>query len=81
MQKMKDFIKEFKTASWVNVNGPRSYQGLYTKSYYAEQTPTLYILDNKKKIIAKKPPIDKLEEFLTNYEKFHKPKPTAAKGT
>lgn len=81
MQKMKDFIKEFKTAGWVNVNGPRSYQGLYTKSYYAEQTPTLYILDNKKKIIAKKPPIDKLEEFLTNYEKFHKPKATAAKGT
>ncbi len=81
MQKMKDFIKEFKTASWVNVNGPRSYQGLYTKSYYAEQTPTLYILDSKKKIIAKKPPIDKLEEFLTNYEKFHKPKPVTAKGT
>jgi thiol-disulfide isomerase/thioredoxin len=80
MQKMKDFIKEFKTASWVNVNGPRSYQGLYTKSYYAEQTPTLYILDSKKKIIAKKPPIEKLEEFLINYEKFHKPKPTPAKG-
>jgi thiol-disulfide isomerase/thioredoxin len=81
MQKMKDFIKEFKTSSWVNVNGPRSYQGHYGKSYYAEQTPTLYILDNKKKIIAKKPPIDKLEDFLTNYEKFQKLKQTPAKGT
>ena len=81
MQKMKDFVKEFKTSGWINVNGPRSYQGSYAKSYNAEQTPTLYILDNKKKIIAKKPPIEKLEEFLTNYEKFHKPKPSAAKGT
>ena len=81
IQKMKDFIKEFKTASWINVNGPRSYQGGYSKSYYAEQTPTLYILDSKKKIIAKKPPIDKLEEFLTNYEKFHKQKQAVVKGT
>ena len=80
MKKMKDFIKEFKT-NWVSVNGPRSYTGIYSKLYYAEQTPTLYILDSKKKIIAKKPPIDKLEEFLTNYEKFHKSKPAVAKGT
>ena len=80
MKKMKDFIKEFKT-NWVSVNGPRSYTGIYSKLYYAEQTPTLYILDSKKKIIAKKPPIDKLEEFLTNYEKFHKPKQAVVKGT
>ena len=81
IQKMKDFMKEFKTSSWVNVNGPRSYTGIYTKAYYAEQTPTLYILDNKKKIIAKKPPIDKLEDFLTNYEKFQKSKQAPVKGT
>lgn len=80
MKKMKDFIKEFKT-NWVSVNGPRSYTSIYSKLYYAEQTPTLYILDSKKKIIAKKPPIDKLEEFLTNYEKFHKPKTAVVKGT
>lgn len=79
LQKMKDFTKEFKT-NWITVNGPRSYTGSYGKLYYAEQTPTLYILDNKKKIIAKKPPIDKLEDFLTNYEKFLKQKSASGKG-
>ena len=81
VKKMKDFVKEFKTSGWINVYGARSYHEHYSKFYYAEQTPTLYILDSKKKIIAKKPPVDKLEEFLINYEKFHKPKPTPAKGT
>jgi thiol-disulfide isomerase/thioredoxin len=80
MQKMKDFAKEFKT-TWITVNGPRSYTGSYSNLYYAEQTPTLYILDSKKKIIAKKPPIEKLEDFLTNYEKFQKLKQAPAKGT
>jgi len=79
VKKMKDFIKEFKTSNWVNVYGARSYHEHYSKFYWAEQTPTLYILDKQKKIIAKKPPIEKLEDFLTNYEKFHQPKPATAK--
>jgi len=67
LQKMKDYIKEMKMP-WITVNGPRSYVGSYQKLYDAQQTPTVYIIDNKKKIIAKKPPIEKLEEFLTHYE-------------
>lgn len=68
MQKMKNYIKDFKMP-WITVNGPRSYTGSYQKLYDANQTPSLYIIDNKKKIIAKKPPIEKLEEFLTHYER------------
>ncbi len=69
MQKMRDYIKEMKM-TWVTVNGPRSYVGLYSKLYYAETTPSLYVLDDKKKIIAKGLPAEQLEGFLTNYERF-----------
>lgn len=71
MKKMQDFMKEFKTP-WITVNGPRSYVGSYHKLYDATQTPTLYIIDNRRKIIAKKPPIEKLEEFLMHYEESQK---------
>jgi thiol-disulfide isomerase/thioredoxin len=69
MKKMRDFIKEFKT-NWITVNGPRSYVKTHVqKLYHADTTPTIYILDDKKKIIAKKLPVEKVEDFLTRYEK------------
>jgi hypothetical protein len=68
MTKMKDYIVNMKMP-WITVNGPRSYVGSYQDLYDANTTPTLYILDQKKKIIAKKLPVDKIEEFLTHYEK------------
>jgi peroxiredoxin len=73
IQKMKKYIQEMKMP-WITVNGPRSYVGSYQKLYDAAQTPSLYIIDNKKKIIAKKPPIEKLEEFLSHYEESQKKK-------
>jgi thiol-disulfide isomerase/thioredoxin len=73
MQKMKDFMKEMKT-KWITVNGPRTYVGAYADLYDSNTTPTLYILDNKKKIIGKKIPVDKVEDFLTQYEKIEKQK-------
>jgi peroxiredoxin len=78
LKKMKDFIHEFKTP-WITVNGPRSYVGSYQKLYDADKTPTMYIIDNRKKIIAKKPPIEKLEEFLTHYEDSQKKKAAGGK--
>jgi hypothetical protein len=47
-----------------SAGGAESYQ-------YFSPTPSLFILDDKKKIIAKKIPAEKLEEFFTNYERFH----------
>ncbi len=73
MQKMRDYIKTMKM-SWITVNGPRSYSGSLFNFYYAETTPMLYILDDKKKIIAKGLPAERLEEFLTNYEKVEQRK-------
>ena len=81
MQKMRDYIKEMKM-TWITVNGPRSYVGSYSKLYYAETTPSLYVLDDKKKIIAKGIPAEKLEDFLTHYELFQQRKATIKrKGT
>ncbi|HMI65673.1 MAG TPA: hypothetical protein VK517_06550, partial [Cyclobacteriaceae bacterium] len=62
---------------------PRSYiTEHYRNLYFTETTPTIYILDEKKKVIARKLPVEKLDEFLSNYEKFQKRKaPTGSKGT
>ena len=76
MAKMRTYIKEMKT-NWITVNGPRTYVGPYQDLYDALQTPALYIIDDKKKIIAKKVPADKIEDFLTQYEKFQKNKAAA----
>jgi thiol-disulfide isomerase/thioredoxin len=70
LSKMDKFVKEMKT-TWITVNGPRTYVGPYQDFYDAATTPSLFILDDKKKIIAKKIPAEKLEEFFTNYERFH----------
>lgn len=67
MAKMKEFIKEMDMGKWVNVNGPRTYVGHYQKLYDAFQTPSLYILNEEKKIIAKKLPAEKLEDFFSKY--------------
>ncbi|MFM9836636.1 MAG: thioredoxin-like domain-containing protein [Cyclobacteriaceae bacterium] len=70
--KMKKFIQEFKTP-WITVNGPRTYlKEHYSKLYHSETTPTIYILDDKKKIIAKKLPVKQLDDFLSKHEKFEK---------
>ena len=73
MSKMRNYIKEMKMP-WITVNGPRTYVGPYQDHYDANTTPSLYILDDKKKIIGKKVPADQLEEFFTNFEKFQKAK-------
>jgi thiol-disulfide isomerase/thioredoxin len=80
MQKMRDYIKEM-NMKWITVNGPRTYVGPYQDLYDAATTPSLYVLDNKKKIIGKKIPIEKLEDFLAHYERFLKEESVKAKAT
>jgi len=73
MAKMRDYIKEMNT-KWITVNGPRTYVGPYQDLYDAMTTPSLYVIDEKKKIIAKKVPAEKLDDFLMKHEKFLKAK-------
>jgi thiol-disulfide isomerase/thioredoxin len=69
LKEMKDFIVEMKTP-WITVNGPRSYiKTHFSDLYFAETTPTIYILDNKKQIIARKLGVEQLDDFFANYEK------------
>ena len=73
MAKMKSFIKDM-SMTGITVNGPRTYVGSYQDLYDAITTPSLFIIDNRKKIIAKKIPADKLEDFFTNFERAEKAK-------
>jgi thiol-disulfide isomerase/thioredoxin len=74
MAKMRDFIKTF-NITWITVNGPRTYLNVHYKDQYdVPSYPTIYILDQNKKIIAKKLPTDKIENFLINYEKAERQK-------
>lgn len=81
MKEMRDFIKEFKTP-WITVNGPRSYlKKHYSELYHADTTPTIYILDDKKTIIAKKIPVKQVDDFLSRYEKREAARKAAATKT
>ena len=70
MLKMKNYIKDMKMP-WITVNGPRTYLPKhYSELYHADTTPSLYILDSKHKIIAKKLPVKQLEDFFVKHERF-----------
>lgn len=70
MRELRNFIKEMKT-EWITVCGPRTYGDKhFSDLYYAERTPTVYILDERKKIIARKLEVEQIEDFLVNYEKM-----------
>lgn len=80
MKKMRDYIKEMKMP-WITVNGPRTYlKQHYSELYFSETTPSLYILDDKKKVIARKLSVEALPEFFEKHEKFLKKQPTISKA-
>ncbi len=81
MKKMRDYIKEMKMP-WITVNGPRTYiKEHYSQLYFSETTPSLYIIDDKKKVIARKLSVEALPEFFEKHEKFLKNKPNVNKGS
>lgn len=71
MVKMKKFIKKEKL-TWINVNGPRTLTKNFHELYDINSTPVLFVLNEKKEIIAKKLGDEQLGDFLTNYDKAHK---------
>jgi len=80
MQKMRNFIKDFKMP-WITVNGPRTYVGTVNKLYYSETTPTMYVINDSRKIAAKKLGVEQLPEFFERSEKMAKKQPNGNKGT
>lgn len=68
LTKMTTYINDMEIDHWINVNGPRTYTQHYKNIYDADTTPTIYLLDQRKKIIAKKIAAERIEDFLEDYE-------------
>jgi peroxiredoxin len=66
----KDFIKNNKL-TFPNVWDPNHTSG-FSKIYDVYSTPTMYVLDESKKIIAKRIGVEQLEDFFENYSKMKK---------
>ncbi len=52
---------------WINVNGTHSVKGDFTRLYDIHGTPQLYLLNEKKEIIAKQFSVVQLRSILDNY--------------
>ena len=61
-----------KNMNWINVDGPRTATGDYHEQYDIRSTPVIYLLDEEKKIVAKRLSADKIGIFLENYIKNSK---------
>lgn len=59
-----DFVNEHKLYGWINAWNPYSYE--YKLKYDIVSTPTIFILDRDKKIIAKKISPEQVTEIITS---------------
>lgn len=66
--KWKKFINE-NELHWINVNGTRSITRDYHDLYDINMTPALFVLDERKNIIAKKLKASQVDTFLDDYLK------------
>jgi hypothetical protein len=64
--KWKSAIRK-KKMNWINVDGPRTLTGNYHDQYDVFSTPVIYILNNRKEIIAKRLVTDQFLQFFRNY--------------
>jgi thiol-disulfide isomerase/thioredoxin len=53
--------------TWINVDGPRSITGNYHDTYDIATTPEIYLLNERKEIIAKRLNTEQIEGFIKNY--------------
>lgn len=66
--KWKKYIRE-NNLNWINVSDPKM-QSNFRYEYNIETTPQLFILDEDKKIIAKKLDVEQIEEFITKQKEI-----------
>jgi thiol-disulfide isomerase/thioredoxin len=69
-QKWTKYIEENKL-SWINGWDPLR-NSHYDSYYNIQSTPTIFILDKNKKIIAKKLAVEQIGSFIENYRKYFK---------
>ena len=69
-EEWRKFIKEFKLENLINGYGlVASRQVVYRTDYDVFSTPTIYILDKSKKIIARRLGVEDIEPFLNVYKR------------
>lgn len=69
-EEWRKFVKEFKLENLINGYGlVASRQVVYRNDYDTFSTPTIYVLDKNKKIIARRIGVEDLEPFLDVYKK------------
>lgn len=67
-KKISDFVYAYKTQPLLNLWDAKG-RYYFRKNFDVYSTPTNYILDKDKKIIARRIPVDKLEDFINFYER------------
>lgn len=68
VDKWKKYVKE-KELNWTNLADP-NLRSNFRYEYNLETTPIIYILDDQKKIIAKKLDVDQIEEFINKQKEI-----------
>lgn len=63
MAEMKKFIRK-NNMPFINVNGPRALTPHFAETYDIYSTPVIFLLDEKKKIIAKRIDAEQIEEII-----------------
>ncbi|GAA4464460.1 hypothetical protein GCM10023189_43680 [Nibrella saemangeumensis] len=76
----KKFVREYKIGSWIN-GFDYNTRVDYRRQFDVFSTPTVYILDKEKKIIARRLPVEQVEDFLSFYKKQQAEKMAAAKAS
>ena len=74
-EEWKKFIREFKLKNAIN-GYDFTYRTDYRHQYDVWTTPTIYVLDKSKKIIARKLPVEQMEDFIL----FHKRQQASAQA-
>ncbi|NJM16343.1 MAG: DUF5106 domain-containing protein, partial [Bacteroidales bacterium] len=70
-QKWVKFVNEHKLYNWINCWSPYDYQ--YKTKYDVYASPTIYLLNKNKEIIAKRIGVEQIEEII-EFEKNKKAK-------
>ena len=76
----KKFIAEFKIGSWINgidihlnpQSGKEEYYTDFRNTFDVYSTPVVYVLDQNKKIVGKRIPVENIKEFIEYLEKNKK---------
>ena len=79
-QAWKNFIKEFKISSWINgidihtnpTTGKDEYYTDFKNTFDVYSTPIVYVLDQQKKIVGKRIPVENLKDFIQYVENKRK---------